>query len=536
MSWHRIGLTLGLVAFLFTLVSAADAQDRGVVFVHGLKSSGDTWEAAAASLQAQLALESRRPTQTWNDTYEAQAEQLHSAIGLFGGFSTVAVGHSNGGIVSREWSKWRTLGGVVTVGTPHHGAPILENLLNYVDFNATLSDRIAGVFDGFGHCFGTEGCEWGWVIFQDSLNDLLAGIWGYVDTHLLELASTLGITLGPYPIFGEMVPSAPYLADLNSSSNLSREQGEIGTRVGVVSIARNFFDAGFVRVFNPEAADTVDTIKDYVVLALDFWGGYLLGSNDPNAQNTAAFMFAAAGRLAALDEMYCKLVSSVGMTYCEANDEVVPFSSQRYPGAQHEFVMDQGPVHIRETTESTPTLYQTLTTWLNIGPRSSGGPMTSSSAITGCSGWSWLDPVYKPDADSCYSYCQQYLADACEWSATQNGASNPGDCYVEYGDGCSVTPGYSGWSAAVLNLGGPPSGGGGGGDGQMHADSAVRGCTGWWWWDPVYEPSATACAEFCVNNGADACEWYENGDCYVEFGSGCYIQPGYPGWSAMVLN
>jgi hypothetical protein len=47
----------------------------------------------------------------------------------------------------------------------------------------------------------------------------------------------------------------------------------------------------------------------------------------------------------------------------------------------------------------------------------------------------------------------------------------------------------------------------------------VRGCIGWWWWDPVYQPTADACAGFCVQNNADACEWYENGECYVEFGS-----------------
>ena len=159
--------------------------------------------------------------------------------------------------------------------------------------------------------------------------------------------------------------------------------------------------------------------------------------------------------------------------------------------------------------------------------------MQPNSAIRGCSNWYWLDPVYKSDAASCYSYCQQYGADACEWTAEHDGASNPGDCYVEYGDSCTVASGYSGWSAAVLNLGGPPAGGGGG-DGEMHSNSAVRGCVGWWWWDPAYQPTADACANYCVQNNADACEWYTNGECYVEFGSSCYVEPGYAGWSARV--
>lgn len=49
----------------------------------------------------------------------------------------------------------------------------------------------------------------------------------------------------------------------------------------------------------------------------------------------------------------------------------------------------------------------------------------------------------------------------------------------------------------------------------MHADSAVRGNSSWW--SPVYKPDAAACSSHCVANGAAACEWYVNGDCYVEF-------------------
>src|SRR5690606_24071745 len=79
-------------------------------------------------------------------------------------------------------------------------------------------------------------------------------------------------------------------------------------------------------------------------------------------------------------------------------------------------------------------------------------------------------------------------------------------------------------------------GGGGGASGQMHVDSAVRGCSDWTWWDPVYQPSADACLGYCGQNGADACEWSGNVDCYVEFGSGCGIDGGHGGWSAAVLS
>jgi hypothetical protein len=70
----------------------------------------------------------------------------------------------------------------------------------------------------------------------------------------------------------------------------------------------------------------------------------------------------------------------------------------------------------------------------------------------------------------------------------------------------------------------------------MQANSAVRGCSNWSWLNPVTMPNAAACSNHCVQNGANACEWYSgNGDCYVEFASGgCFVAPGFPGWRAAV--
>lgn len=85
----------------------------------------------------------------------------------------------------------------------------------------------------------------------------------------------------------------------------------------------------------------------------------------------------------------------------------------------------------------------------------------------------------------------------------------------------------------VVSVGG---GGGGPGPGGMQPDSAIRGCSNWSWWNPVWQPNAGACYNYCAQNNANACEWFVNGDCYVEFGSGCYVQPGFAGWSAAVLS
>lgn len=109
--------------------------------------------------------------------------------------------------------------------------------------------------------------------------------------------------------------------------------------------------------------------------------------------------------------------------------------------------------------------------------------------------------------------------------------------YTQVGDGECNTPCASGqmcggaWRNSIYATGtAPPPPGG-----SMQADSAVRGCSNWSWWSPVFQPDPGSCRTYCAQNGANACEWFANGDCYVEFGSGCSVQGGFPGWWAAVL-
>src|SRR5215212_15352 len=121
---RRIG-TAGLL-LVVTVAPVAQAQDRPVAFIHGLASTGETWQSTADALQQQLALQAFRPNPSWSDTFQDQAAQVQNAIGGLSS-STIAVGHSNGGLVSRQWSRMRYLDGLVTLGTPNHGAPLVDN-------------------------------------------------------------------------------------------------------------------------------------------------------------------------------------------------------------------------------------------------------------------------------------------------------------------------------------------------------------------------------------------------------------------------
>src|SRR5690606_13788671 len=58
------------------LVGAAEAQERSVVFIHGLKSGPDVWEGAAGRLQQKLMMRPVRPMLDWRATYAQQGGSL----------------------------------------------------------------------------------------------------------------------------------------------------------------------------------------------------------------------------------------------------------------------------------------------------------------------------------------------------------------------------------------------------------------------------------------------------------------------------
>jgi hypothetical protein len=73
---------------------------------------------------------------------------------------------------------------------------------------------------------------------------------------------------------------------------------------------------------------------------------------------------------------------------------------------------------------------------------------------------------------------------------------------------------------------------------DMAPASGVRGCTNFVAWPPVFKPDHSSCLTHCTANNANACEWFQNtGDCYVEFGSDCYVDTtAFGGWWALVLK
>ena len=120
------------------LSAPASAQERPVVFVHGIASSGSSWRDAADRLQARSPCAPRRLTSVPAPSMKCRPINWSARAGAVGN-DVVVIGHSNGGIVARQWSQIRPVSALVTVGTPHRGAPIVPNLASYARVNLRFS-------------------------------------------------------------------------------------------------------------------------------------------------------------------------------------------------------------------------------------------------------------------------------------------------------------------------------------------------------------------------------------------------------------
>ena len=264
---HRV-LAVVLTGVLTAQASLAIAQDRPVVFVHGFLGDVGTWADAAARLQSRLAIRAYVPTLPSRDTFESQAASIQNQGGSMLPSSTIAVGHSNGGIVAREWSKSHPLAGVLTLGTPHEGALFMQRGTDFAHFSYDLYNAL-----GLMWSYEVTQNEFTWIFGVIAAARAAAAA---VNTATLgTLLSTAGI--GIYaPVAGQMVPPSGYLATLNSPGNLVRELVTIPYRIGLVFVAHDYWRAGFAVGLFPDQREWAYVGMTSAVLAFEWAGTYIM--------------------------------------------------------------------------------------------------------------------------------------------------------------------------------------------------------------------------------------------------------------------
>jgi pimeloyl-ACP methyl ester carboxylesterase len=389
MTLHRLFAVL-LACGLAAPSAVVTAQDRPVVFVHGFLSSPGTWAEAATRLQSRLAIQPLIPSVPWLETFESQAGAIQNQGGSILPANTIAVGHSNGGITAREWSKSHPLGGVLTLGTPHRGALFMQRGTDFAHFSYDLYNAL-----GLMWSYEVNRNELTWIFGVISASRAAAAA---VNTATLgTLLSTAGIGIFA-PVAGQMVPPSGYLATLNSPGNLVRELVTIPYRVGLVYVANDYWRAGFAVGLFPDYREWAYVSMASAVLAFEWAGTYIMFNYPPwnvAAQSVARELLRAAAWIRQLDPLWCWVVTD-DSTCNTWHDGIVATDAQVYPGTVNYGIV--GPAHLQETKWSDDTIAGAMTNIMGVSPRG-GTPVSSPPAAGNPGGAGTLSPAQRLYAD-----------------------------------------------------------------------------------------------------------------------------------------
>lgn len=357
--------------FLFVLVSAwrvsvpAQTPEVPLVFIHGFLSSSATWQDAANRFGPVLHADVRRPELQWKQPYPNQAFALQEQLSALPS-TVVAVGHSNGGIVAREWSRIRPVHGIVTVGTPHGGAPGVTNgaIFGFRVLTA-ISRMVSGIIaiGDLAYVYPDEGF---WPFVQSALDP--GAYLEYIIREALEIfVKQLGNrAFNEIPVLTNMMPDSFYLqgqvTGLNSATNLAREAGNVPARIGITSSTPLPGMPFALEVDRTTALGITASIHYFAVVLMNIANDIQNVGNFevPKAGLAAESLLEGAFDIFYIEALWCNAISfpyghpAYGM--CTVNDGIVPVWSQQYPGGmnigpgENPFTFS-GPVHTKETEE-----------------------------------------------------------------------------------------------------------------------------------------------------------------------------------------
>jgi pimeloyl-ACP methyl ester carboxylesterase len=367
-----------LAAFFLLIVAAqpAGAQDRVTVFLHGFNSDVASWHDTASRLAARLQIVSHVPSLPWHLPFDTQATQLHHEANAAGAPpNAVVVGHSNGGLVARQLSTKRALGGIVTLGSPHRGAPLARNIHGVTQHYLFTGQKLGLLLYMLGASHGTN--QFTGIWFSPGLAPLRAAI----ATLGLALSYTVGTiegSIGPIvtaPVLADMTPGSPVLNALNSAGNTARESVAVPHRVGLVFAARDWwvgapFVAGapHLQYWGHASVATAIVFLGYIEAYFNY-PNFL--PHDPVAVTIRNQARSVISDLLVYNAVWC--AATTDRPDCSVStDGVVPTESQYFPGDAAN-VGYYGPAHITQKQASEPFIFDALTSRLGLKTRGAGG-------------------------------------------------------------------------------------------------------------------------------------------------------------------
>lgn len=389
---------LMFVAMLAALARPAAAQDRLTVFLHGFNSTASSWADTASRLEARLQIVKALPELPWHVPFDAQANHLN---GLAAGApaNTLLVGHSNGGLVARQLSTKRPVGGIVTLGSPHLGAPLARNIRGVTSHYLSTGDKISVLLfmvgatgnNRFTGIWNSPGVAW----IRSAISGLGAALWWTI--------GSISNSIGPVvtaPVLSDMTPGSAALSALNSPGNLARESVTVPGRVGLVFVARDWWIGAPFVAGAPHLQYSGDQAIRHGIQALSVIAGYFGPPNflptDPFANSIRMQAQSIISDLLVYNSRWC--AATTDRADCSmSTDGVVPTPSQFYPGDAIN-IGYVGPTHTTEKQLSEEHIFDALHRHLRLPVR--GSPSGGGGSGSGAPAGSVLSPGERLYPDS----------------------------------------------------------------------------------------------------------------------------------------
>ena len=338
-----LGLATGLV---MCYASSASAQPTPVVLVHGINSNQGTWDDLYTILASDSRFSPYRTNLTSTNPLNTQANALAMFIlGNVVGAVPIVAGHSQGGLIARVTSRSMPASGILTIGTPHAGAPIADEvpdaqqwLFQGVAFHGTAAYSLDDIIDDPWHPL---------------YNAAFAGLDNafYVVATLTTALQAMFTFLDAFnnQALNDLTPGSSFYQSL--ASQLGSESGTGNRRAIQTQIGLGYWGGPLRLILNAENAEFTGYLVNDAAMATINYGFEILNGSEPGEPNWTAHQIGAEALIALgtqVADMPGWWIYDIVGGY--PNDAVVPYSGQVIPNNSAAPLQLTNMSHVEQTS------------------------------------------------------------------------------------------------------------------------------------------------------------------------------------------
>jgi pimeloyl-ACP methyl ester carboxylesterase len=356
---------VSLAAVAAWSTAAAQYSRQPIVLVHGFNASGDDWGGTEEKFQQELYANFYSWTLGWDWPFAHQVGVLRNQMQAAQLPDTsILIAHSFGGLISRELTRTQKVKGILTIGTPHGGAPIAGSVLDLVPtvYGALITTTAATAFSDYYNLgsvdpfCGLQGetepsCD-GEIAFALA-SATAAGLVGTAVTAIPGLFAGDAYAHGGGSL-QDADPHSSFILALNSNDNLNREASTISQRVSL-SGRYTGWASPIWAISQPDAAPYFTGITEAAIAemlyAANYYDYYTL-TDDPYYWTKTSYWqdwLWAGLALAGLDQAWCVWTGMVSIDgQCVEGDGLFSMSAQKWNAPNTVYDEVTGPSHTAE--------------------------------------------------------------------------------------------------------------------------------------------------------------------------------------------